>query len=314
MEINTNYSSPPDSYREGARGSSHHHHDHSDVKNIKVAFFLNLAFTILEIVGGFFTNSIAILSDAVHDLGDSLSLGLSWYFQKKAKQKSDTSFSYGYKRFSLLGAIINSIVLVVGSVFILSAAIPRIFHPQQTNVEGMFLLAIVGVLVNGAAVFRLRKGHSLNEKVVSLHLLEDVLGWVAILVGSIVMYFFEVPVLDPIMSIAIACFVLFNVYKNLSQSLHIILQGIPEEVNLKEITEMLQQFDTIESVHDLHIWTADGSYNVLTVHVVLKSELSMEKLAELKEVIRNVLNNIGIEHVTIEFEMANEHCTFEKCC
>ena len=319
METNTNFSPPQfiPPKAGGVRGSSHHHHhhhDHSDVKNIKVAFFLNLAFTILEIVGGFFTNSIAILSDAVHDLGDSLSLGLSWYFQKKAKQKSDTSYSYGYKRFSLLGAIINSIVLVVGSIFILSAAIPRIFHPQQTNVEGMFLLAIIGVLVNGAAVFRLRKGHSLNEKVVSLHLLEDVLGWVAILVGSIVMYFFDVPVLDPIMSVAIACFVLFNVYKNLSQSLHIILQGIPEEVNLTEITEILQQFEVIESVHDVHVWTADGSYNVLTVHVVLKSELSMEKLAELKDEIRNVLYDIKIEHVTLEFEMANEHCTFEKCC
>jgi len=317
METKTNFNAlqsiPP--IAGGVGGNHHHHHhDHSDVKNIKVAFFLNLAFTILEIVGGFFTNSIAILSDAVHDLGDSLSLGLSWYFQKKAKQKSDTSYSYGYRRFSLLGAIINSIVLVVGSIFILSAAIPRIFHPQHTNVEGMFLLAIIGVLVNGAAVFRLRKGHSLNEKVVSLHLLEDVLGWIAILVGSIVMYFFEVPILDPIMSIAIACFVLFNVYKNLSQSLHIILQGIPEEVNLKEITEILQQIETVESIHDLHIWSADGSYIVLTVHVVVANEMSMEKLAELKDEIRNVLYNINIEHVTIEFEMANEHCTFEKCC
>jgi len=316
-EINTNFNSPLDHDSYQVRGSSyhhHHHHDHSDIKNIKVAFFLNLGFTVLEIVGGFFTNSIAILSDAVHDLGDSLSLGLSWYFQKKAKQKSDTSYSYGYKRFSLLGAIINSIVLVVGSIFILSAAIPRIFHPQQTNVEGMFLLAIVGVLVNGAAVFRLRKGHSLNEKVVSLHLLEDVLGWVAILVGSIVMYFFDVPVLDPILSVAIACFVLFNVYKNLRQSLHIILQGIPEELNLNEIKEVILQLEAIESVHDLHVWTADGSYNVLTVHVVLAKEMGMEKLAELKDEIRNVLYNIEIEHVTIEFEMADEHCTFEKCC
>lgn len=317
MEPKINSKYPKNIPSSGSKNSvSHHHshHDHSDVKNIKAAFFLNLAFTILEIVGGIFTNSIAILSDAVHDLGDSLSLGLSWYFQKKAKQKRDDSYSYGYKRFSLLGAIINSIVLVVGSVIILFAAIPRIFNPQITNVEGMLLLAIVGVLVNGAAVLKLRKGHSLNEKVVSLHLLEDVLGWVAILVGSVVMYFFEVPVLDPIMSIAIACFVLYNVYKNLSQSLHIILQGIPEEVSLNEITDMLQQFEIIESVHDLHVWTVDGSYNVLTVHVVVANKMSMEKLAELKDEIRNILCNIGIEHVTIEFEMANEHCSFEKCC
>jgi len=129
-----------------------HLHDHSDVKNIKIAFFLNFGFTLLEIVGGFLTNSIAILSDAVHDLGDSLSLGLAWYFQKVARKGSDTSYSYGYKRFSLLGAVINSIVLIVGSIFILTAAVPRIFNPQHTQVEGMFLLAIVGILVNGAAV------------------------------------------------------------------------------------------------------------------------------------------------------------------
>jgi len=312
IETNTNSDSPL--VAKGSSHQHHHHHDHSDVKNIKVAFFLNLGFTILEIVGGFFTNSIAILSDAVHDFGDSLSLGLSWYFQKKAKKGSDASFSYGYKRFSLLGAIINSIVLVIGSVIILSAAIPRIFHPQQTNAQGMFLLAIIGVLVNGAAVLRLKKGHSLNEKVVSLHMLEDVLGWLAILIGSVVMYFFDVPVLDPIMSLGIACFVLYNVYKNISQSLHIILQGIPLEVDMTEITEQLQQFSAIDSVHDLHVWTIDGSYNVLTVHVVLHNELSMEKLAELKDEIRNVLYDKSIEHVTIEFEMGNEHCTFEKCC
>ncbi|MCE5332921.1 MAG: cation diffusion facilitator family transporter [Bacteroidales bacterium] len=291
-----------------------HLHDHSDVKNIKVAFFLNFGFTLFEIAGGFLTNSIAILSDAVHDLGDSLSLGLAWYFQKVARKGSDTSYSYGYKRFSLLGAVINSIVLIVGSIFILTAAVPRIFNPQHTQAEGMFLLAIVGILVNGAAVFRLKKGDSLNEKVVSLHLLEDVLGWAAILVGSIVMYFFDVPVLDPIMSIAIACFVLFNVYKNIRQSLRIILQGIPDEVDITDISTHLSQFKEIESIHDVHIWSVDGNYNVMTVHVVLKQVLDMDHLAMLKATIRESLETEGIQHVTIEFETANESCNFEKCC
>ena len=144
----------------------HDHHHHSDVKNIKAAFFLNFGFTLLEIVGGIYTNSIAILSDAVHDLGDSLSLGMAWYFQKVSRKGSDATYSYGYKRFSLLGAVINSVVLIVGSVIILTAAIPRIFNPQDTHVEGMFVLAIIGVIVNGAAVFRLKKGNSINEKVV----------------------------------------------------------------------------------------------------------------------------------------------------
>jgi len=291
-----------------------HHHDHSDVKNIKVAFFLNLFFTVVEIVGGFFTNSIAIISDAIHDLGDCLSLGLAWYFQKVAKKGSDTSYSYGYKRFSLLGAIINSIVLVTGSVLILTVAIPRIIHPEATKTAGMFFLAIVGVLVNGAAVFRLKKGNSINERVVSLHMLEDVLGWMAILVGSIVMHFFDIPVLDPIMSVGIACFVLYNVFKNMGQSLRIILQGIPAKVDMTDIAAHLQQFDGVESVHDLHVWSVDGTYNVLTVHVVLNNTLDMEKLAELKAAIRDSLREEGIQHATIEFETADERCIFEKCC
>ena len=196
----------------------------------------------------------------------------------------------------------------------LSAAIPRIFHPQATHAGGMFLLAIVGILANGAAVLRLNKGHSINEKVVSLHMLEDVLGWTAILVGSVIMYFFDVPIVDPIMSIAIAIFVLSNVYKNLRQTLHIILQGIPEEVDMTEIATHIQKFEGVEGVHDLHVWTVDGTYNVLTVHVVLSNALAMEKLAELKAEIRETLHEEGIEHVTIEFETANEKCSFEKCC
>ncbi|MFT3753710.1 MAG: cation diffusion facilitator family transporter [Paludibacter sp.] len=292
----------------------HDHHHHSDVKNIKVAFLLNLFFTVIEIVGGFLTNSIAIISDAVHDLGDCLSLGLAWYFQKLAKKGSDTSYSYGYKRFSLMGAIINSIVLVTGSVLILTAAIPRLFHPVTANAEGMFLLAILGILVNGAAVLRLKKGSSINEKVVSLHLLEDVLGWLAILIGSVVMHFWNVPILDPIMSVAIACFILYNVFKNIRQSLRIILQGIPEEVDITAISEHLQQFEDVENVHDLHVWSVDGNYNVLTVHVVLNNSLDMEKLAELKAQIRDSLQEKGIQHATIEFETADERCIFEKCC
>ena len=291
-----------------------HTHHHNDVKNIKAAFFLNLFFTLFEIAGGFFTNSMAILSDAVHDFGDCLSLGLAWYFQKKTRKTPDNIYSYGYKRFSLLGAIINSIVLVVGSVFILSESIPRIFHPEKSQVQGMFVLAIVGILVNGAAVFRLKKGSSINEKVVSLHFMEDVLSWIAILLGSVVMYFFNVPIIDPILSIGIAFFVLFNVYKNIRQTLHIILQGIPTEVNPDEITKQLEQLNGINDIHDLHVWSVDGNYNVLTVHVVLIKPLEMNLLAELKANIRLLLQENGIQHVTIEFETEDERCVFEKCC
>lgn len=296
----------------------HHHthaHDHNDVKNIKVAFFLNFSFTIIEFVGGFLTNSMAILSDAVHDLGDSFSLGLSWYFQKLSKKKSTKQFTYGYKRFSLLGAIINSLILTVGSVLILIKSIPRLLHPEQPDVKGMLLLAVLGVIVNGAAVLRLRKGHSLNEKVVSLHLLEDVLGWLAVLIGAGVMYFVDAPIIDPILSLFIAAFILSNVYKNIRQSLHIVLQGTPSDVDIDAIAfAVTHASENIKELHDLHVWSADGEYNILTAHVVLRKEMASNKLHALKQKIREALHTLSIEHATIEFETEDEMCDYNEKC
>lgn len=290
-----------------------HSHSHSQKSNIGTAFFLNLAFTVIELVGGVFTNSIAIISDAVHDFGDSLSLALAWYFQKLSKKGNTKQYSYGYKRFSLLGAIINSVVLVVGSIYILSNAIPRLLSPQETNSKGMFILAVIGIVVNGIAVLRTRKASSINERVVSLHLLEDVLGWAAVLVGSVVMYFTDWTVIDPVLSIGIACFVLFNVFKNIKQTLPILLQGTPVEIEQENIINKIKEIEYINNIHDLHIWSLDEGYNVLTVHVTLKATLHMEKLVDLKEKIRSVLKEAAIHHATIEFEMPDEKCVFENC-
>lgn len=226
-------------------GHSHHGHNHShshdSVKNIGAAFFLNLFFTIIELIGGLITNSIAIISDSLHDFGDCLSLALSWYFQKLSKKGSNKLYSYGYKRFSLLGAIINSIVLIVGSIYILTEAIPRIFEPQETNAKGMFLLAILGIMAHGIVFLRLRKGKSLNEKVVSLHILEDLLGWIAVLAGSILIYFTNITIFDPILSIGISAIVLFNVLRNIKQVLPIILQGTPRELEQGHIIEEIKK-------------------------------------------------------------------------
>ncbi len=293
---------------------THHHDHHEDVKNIKTAFFLNLSFTLIEFIGGILTNSMAILSDAVHDLGDSFSLGLAWYFQKLAKKKSNKIYTYGYKRFSLMGAVINSIVLIVGSVLILVHALPRLFSPQQPDTGGMLLLAVFGVIVNGAAVLRLRKGHSINERVVSLHMLEDVLGWVAVLIGAGIMHFTDLPVIDPILSIAIAVFILYNVFRNMKESWRIILQGSPSRIDTDEIMKMIESYPEIQSVHDVHLWSADGEYNVMTVHVVLNEPLPMTALHSLKDSIRRKLEEHDIQHVTIEFETAGEDCAMEDGC
>lgn len=297
-------------------GHHHHHghdHDHdSSLSNLSVAFFLNLGFTIVEIVGGIMTNSVAILSDALHDLGDSLSLGLAWYFQKISANKRDATFSYGYKRFSILGALINSIILVVGAVFILAKAIPRLFDPVAPDAKGMMLIAVFGIMVNGAAVFRLKSGTSLNERVVYLHLVEDVLGWVAVLIGSIVMYFFDWPIIDPLLSIGISIFILINVYKNLKESVKIILQATPDEVDMDLLKTKLLFFQEIEDIHDTRLWSLDGSDHVLTIHVVLTNDLSLEQLYPLKRKIRKQLHELKIEHVTIEFERKGEVCGWDE--
>lgn len=294
----------------------HHHHDHhyghTEVKNIRAAFFLNLSFTIIELVGGLITNSVAILSDAVHDLGDSFSLGLSWYFQKVAKRPRTKEYTYGYKRFSLLGAVINSVILLVGSILILTHAIPRLFNPQHPDVKGMLLLAVLGVIINGMAVLRLRKGSSINERVVSLHLLEDVLGWLAVLVGAGIMYFVDAPFIDPLLSILISLYILYNVYRNIRQSLRIILQGSPSHLDMEEVKRSLLGIGEVQDVHDLHAWSVDGEYNVMTVHVVLRSALPMEAQHRLKLEIRDKLLSMGVQHCTIEFEVADEECAYSR--
>ena len=291
----------------------HSHHHHHGEGNIKVAFFLNLTFTIIEIIGGLYTNSLAILSDALHDLGDSFSLGLSWYFQKLSKKGRTKTFSYGYKRFSLLGAIINSIVLVVGSIFILTKAIPELFNPEETNVQGMLYLSILGIIVNGAAVFKLRKGESLNEKVVSLHLLEDVLGWVAVFLGSIIMMFTDAPFIDPLLSVLISLFVLYNVYKNLRKSMLVILQGIPEEISIDDIGLKLKSMPEVTDIHDYHAWSMDGQYNILTLHLQLDKDYTLSEQARVKETVRSRLKDESINHITIEFEGLDENCELKDC-
>lgn len=288
-----------------------HNHTHGSSKNIAVAFFLNFGFAVFEFFGGIYTNSMAITSDALHDFGDSISLGVSWYFEKIAKRPPSLKFSYGLKRFSLVGAIINSLVLFGGSIFILVETIPRLIHPVASDAKGMFVFALIGIAVNAYAMWRLQRGKSLNERVVSLHLLEDVLGWVAVLIGSIVMYFFDVPIIDPILSLAISIFILVNVFKNMKAVMRVILQGVPEDVNMEEIGSALTSLKGVASIHDLHIWSMDSEYMVLSVHIVSSSDA---ELADLKQSIRQLLSQkFNIEHATLEIETEGENCSMSAC-
>jgi cobalt-zinc-cadmium efflux system protein len=291
----------------------HGHHHHDSEGGLKMAFFINLLFTFVELAGGIYTNSIAIISDAVHDFGDSFSLGLSWYFENLSKKKRTPSFSFGYKRFSILAALINATILLVSSAFIIYKAAERIFNPEEVNAEGMLILAVLGVVFNGIAFLKLSKGDSMNERVIRLHFIEDILGWVAVLIGSLVLQFWNIPVLDPILSIGISGYILFNAFRNLKGTLRILLQAVPDDKKMDEINEILLSFKEIINVHDLHVWGLNETYTILTVHLIVAPEKTISELAHIKEKIKQRLSNYGIEHTTIEFETADEKCNLENC-
>lgn len=286
----------------------HHHHTEPGHRNIRLAFFLNLTFTVIELVGGIWTNSAAILSDALHDLGDSLSLGVAWYFQKLSTRSSDHRFTYGYRRFSVLGAIINSLVLITGSAVILIETIPRLIRPETPNAQGMIYLAIGGLIFNGIAAYRMTNGHSLNERAMYLHLLEDVLGWAATLLAAIIIEFTGLVLLDPVLAILIALFILFNVYKNLRKALKIILQATPEGIDPQKIHNDLRSISEVEDAHDCHIWSMDGNYHILSIHLVLHKLDNEADLMRIKSRAKEILKDHGVDHSTIEFEVEKEHC------
>ncbi|MDT0677513.1 cation diffusion facilitator family transporter [Autumnicola musiva] len=292
-------------------GHDHHHH-HSSGKNLRIAFFLNLGFTILEFVGGIYVNSIAIISDAVHDLGDSLSLGTSWYLDHKSKKKPDEKFSFGYRRFSLLGALINSLVLIAGSVYVIYEAVGRILMPEHSDAEGMILFAIIGVAVNGFAAWKLSSGKTMNEKVVSWHLMEDVLGWVAVLIVAIVLKFEDIHYLDPALSLLITLYILWNVFKRLKETLFIFLQGAPKDIDSEKIKSKILDITHVASLHHVHIWSLEGENHVFTTHIKLRDISEFAQLLEVKKNVKDLLQDYNFDHYTIETELENESCSLNK--
>lgn len=284
----------------------HSHHNHSSSRNIGFAFFLNVFFVIIEIIGGIITGSIAILSDAVHDLGDSLALGLSWVLEKHSGKKENYTYTYGYRRLSLMGALFNSLILLVGSGIILFHAIPALFNPGAPDARGMLLFSVFGILVNGIAALKLRGGKSLAEKTVRLHLLEDVLGWAAVFIVSVVMLFAYLPILDPILSLLITAFILKNVYHNLVQIIKVLLQAVPDGYDIDEIKKtLIEKHPMITDLHGIKLWTLDGETNIMTFHMCVRDNLKLNDLVEIKRNIKQTLMELGIEDVTIEIENLN---------
>lgn len=286
-------------------------HQHNGKKNLRIAFILNLLFTICEFIGGFWVNSVSIMSDAVHDLGDTMSLGLALYLEKKSEKKADEKYSFGYHRFSLLAALINSFVLIVGSIFIVQEAVQRIMVPESANALGMMYFAIGGVAINGYAAWKLSGGRSMNEKVVTWHLVEDVLGWVAVLIVSIVLQFEDYPILDPILSLAITAFILWGVLRRLKETLVLFLQGVPKNVDIDSIKSEILEIAKVDSIHETHIWSLEGNHHVFSTHVRLMNIENPSDVFQVKNAIKKVLKAYDFHHVTIETELIGESCEFE---
>ena len=277
-------------------------------KNILIAFLLNLSFSIFEFFGGIFTGSVAIISDAVHDIGDAASIGASYFLERKSKKQPDEVYTYGYTRYSVIGSVITTLILLFGSLAVIYNAIVRIVNPTAINYNGMIIFAVVGALVNLAAAFFTREGDSLNQKAVNLHMLEDVLGWVVVLVGAVIMRFTDIKIIDPIMSIGVAVFIFINAVGNLKEALNLFLEKAPNGTDLAEIKEHLTEIDGVLDVHHIHIWSMDGHNNFATMHVVTNGEHH-----KIKDAVREELREHGIGHATLELESENEHCHEEHC-
>lgn len=277
-------------------------------KNIFVAFILNLAFSIFEFVGGIFTRSVAIVSDAIHDIGDAASIGISYFLEKKSKKQPDDEYTYGYARYSVIGSVITTLILLFGSVMVIYNSVNRFINPVEINYNGMILFAVIGVIVNLTAAFFTREGDSLNQKSVNLHMIEDVLGWIVVLVGAVVMRFTDFSVIDPVMSIGVAIFILINAVKNLKEVLDLFLEKTPHNINVSEIKEHLMHIDGVKGVHHIHIWSMDGHNNYATMHIVTNEETHI-----IKEKAREELAEHGITHATLELETEGESCHEKNC-
>lgn len=295
-------------------GAHHHHHHHHEAASARIgwAFFLNLGFTVIELIGGWLTNSTAILADAIHDFGDSLAIGLAWLLNKLSGRDPSHSYTYGFQRFSLIGAFINAVILVAGSIWILTLAIPRLWAPEMPHAEGMLGLAVLGIAVNGFAAYKLSRGTSMNERVLNWHLLEDVLGWVAVLIVSLVLLVVELPMLDPLLSIAFTLFILLNVVRNLRDTIKLFAQASPSAGLAPQIERALLTLPELAEVHHLHVWSLDGAQHVATAHVVLQAPYDSATLQALKLSIAECLQPFALAHTTIEFEFPDELCRDEQ--
>lgn len=277
-------------------------------KNIFIAFLLNLFFSLLELIGGIFTGSVSIISDALHDMGDAISIGIAFLFERKSKKPPDEKYTYGYIGYSIIGSVITTLILLFGSVAVIFNAIDKLINPTKINFNGMIFLALIGVLISITATVFTRGGDSLNQKAVNLHMLEDTLGWVAVLIGAIIMKFTDLSIIDPLISICVAAFIFINAIKNLKSAFLLFLNKAPNNIDINIICERLSHINGVLDVHHIHVWSMDGHNNYATMHIVADGDYY-----NVKQSIKKELHALGIGHVTIELESENEYCGDKHC-
>ena len=265
-----------------------------------VAFFLNLSYAIVEFIAGGIFGSSAVLADSVHDLGDAIAIGISAFLESISNREEDSHYTLGYKRFSLLGAMVTAVILMTGSVLVILENIAKIFHPQSVNDEGIFWLGIIAITINVLASLVIRKGQTKNESILSLHFLEDTLGWVAVILMAIVLRFTDWYILDPLLSLAISFFILSKALPRFWSTLKIFLDAVPEGVDIQKIKTDLAELDHVASINQLNLWTMDGLEKNAIVHVCLKE---MEHMETCKESIRIFLKDCGFQNITIEVDV-----------
>ena len=272
-------------------------------KNIFIAFILNLLFSVFELIGGIFTGSFAIVSDSVHDLGDALGIGLSYVFEKKSMRAPDQKYTYGYLRYSVLGGLITTVILISGSIAVIVGAVGRIIEPTEINYNGMIVFTIVGVAVNFIAAFVTREGDSINQRAVNLHMLEDIMGWLIVLIGAIVIKFTGFYLIDPIMSVCVASFILVTALGNIKESGEIFLEKTPRGIDIEALQAHITGICGVSGVHHIHIRSIDGVRNYATMHIVTDADHGI-----IKKKVREELLEHGIVHSTLELEKPEEPC------
>lgn len=264
-----------------------------------VAFFLNLTYAIVEFIAGGVFGSSAVLADSVHDLGDAIAIGISAFLETISNREEDNQYTLGYKRFSLLGALVTAVILVTGSVLVILENVTKILHPQPVNDEGILWLGIIAITINLLASLVVGKGKTKNESILSLHFLEDTLGWVAVILMAIVLRFTDWYILDPLLSLVISFFILSKALPRFWSALKIFLEAVPEGVEAGNLEKDLEALANVKSVNQLSIWSMDGLENNVIIHICIKD---WEKIMETKEAVRQFLEERGVQNITIEVD------------